>query len=284
VKRAEKGRAVVVAITSDQHCGGTTSLCPPRIRLDDGGCYEASKAQLWLWQSWQEYWQRVDAVRRQHSALLYQVYNGDLVEGFHHGSVQVMNGNPNAQAAVVNAVMRVPLDLKPDRLAFIRGTESHVGQSASAEERIADGLRRDKRPVVGDADTGTASHWHLKMEIQGVRLDFAHHGRVGTRPWTKPNVTANLAAEIFYDHAASGEPHPHLAIRSHMHQLVDTHDQHPTRVIQTPAWQLATAFIHRIAPGKLADVGGIIVVIRAGTFEVEKVKYQPARPSVWRGE
>jgi hypothetical protein len=281
MSRAKSARPVVIAITSDQHCGSTTSLCPPSVSLDDGGSYTASKAQLWLWQCWAEFWARVDDVRTEHSAALYQIFNGDLVEGFHHSSVQVLNGNPNAQAAVVNAVMRIPLDLKPDHLAFIRGTESHVGQSASAEERIADGLRRDKRPIISDADTGTASHWHLKMDIQCVRIDLAHHGRVGTRPWTKPNVTANLAAEIFYDHAAAGEPHPHVAIRSHMHQLVDTHDQHPTRVIQTPAWQLATAFIHRIAPGKLADVGGIILVIRNGELAVEKVIYHPARARVW---
>ncbi len=280
-RNAAKKGPVVIAITSDLHAGSTTALCQPRVALDDGGEYVASKAQLWLWQCWGDFWTRVDAVRRERSAELYQVFNGDLVDGNHHGTTQILSANPNAQAAVVNAVLRVPLDLKPDRLVFVRGTEAHVGQSASAEERIADGLRRDKRPVIMDEDRGTSSHWHFKMDAQGVRLDFAHHGRVGTRPWTKPNVVANLAAEIFYTHAANGEPHPHIAIRSHMHQLVDTHDQHPTRVIQTPAWQLATSYIHRIAPGALADVGGIIITIRDGNAEVEKVVFRPAQPKAW---
>lgn len=273
---------VVLAVTSDQHCGSTVALCPPKVSLDDGGEYHASKAQQWLWAGWEGYWKRVEAVRAQHKAKLYTVFNGDLTDGDHHGTSQILSGNPTAQAAVVNECMKTVLALKPDQMFFVRGTEAHVGKSGSAEERIADGLRRDKRPVVGDAETGTASHWHLRMEIEGVRLDFAHHGRVGTRPWTKPNVTANLAAEIFYEHAASGDPHPHLAVRSHMHQWVDTHDQHPTRVIQLAAWQLATAFIHRIAPGKLADIGGLIIIVKDGDYDAEKVKFTPARTKAWR--
>jgi hypothetical protein len=280
--KAKKQRTVVFAVSSDHHCGSTVALCPPSLRLDDGGEYHASKAQRWLHEGWLAYLARVAAVRDDEDADLYMGFNGDFTEGNHHGTTQILSGNPNAQAAVVDAVMRPVLDLKPDKMFFVRGTEAHVGQSGSVEERIASGLRKDKRPVVGD-ERGNASHWHLKMDIQGVRFDLAHHGRVGTRPWTKPNVTANLAAEIFYAHAASGQAHPHLAIRSHMHQWVDTHDQHPVRVIQLPAWQLATSFIHRIdTSGKLADIGGIICVIRNGELSVEKVKLTPDPVPTWR--
>jgi hypothetical protein len=274
-------RATVFVVTSDLHCGSTVALCPPRIALDDGGAYDASKAQRWVWQNWLAFWKRVAAVRKEHHASLIAAFNGDMTEGDHHKSTQVLSGNPTAQAAVVNEAMRIPLALSPDQLFFIRGTEAHVGASAAFEERIAAGLLKDKRPVIGDSATGTASHWHARIEIDGVRIDMAHHGRVGTRPWTKPNVTMNLAAEIFYNHALHGIPHPHLAFRSHMHQFVDTGCTHPVRVIQTPAWQLATAFIHRIAPGSIADVGGIIVVIKNGRYEVEPVIYHPDPPAQW---
>jgi hypothetical protein len=277
-----KPRPVVLAITSDQHCGSTVALCPPRIALDDGGAYEASPAQRWLWANWLDYWAKVDAQRTALGADLYVLFNGDMTDGDHHGTTQILSGNSTAQAAVVDACMKIPLGLKPDRLFFVRGTEVHVGKSGAFEERIAKGLKKDGWKVEGDPVTGTASHWHLVMDVQGVRIDLAHHGRVGTRPWTKPNVTANLAAEIFYSHAAAGIPHPHLAIRSHMHQWVDTHDQHPTRVVQLAAWQLATAFIHRIAPGKLADIGGVIATVSEGVLSVEKVMYRPDPTPTWR--
>jgi hypothetical protein len=277
-----KSKAVVIAVTSDQHCGSTVALAPEKIELDDGGEYVASKAQRWLWNNWLGFWGKAEERRRSLGAELYCVFNGDMTDGDHHGTTQILSGNPTAQAAVVNACMAPILEKKPDRLFFIRGTEAHVGKSAAFEERIASGLRKDKQPVVGDPETKCASHWHLKMDIQGVRLDFAHHGRVGQRPWTKPNVVANLAAEIFYQHAANNIPYPHIAVRSHMHQLVDTHDQHPVRVIQTPAWQLATAYIHRIAPGAIADVGGLIITIQDGQYDVEKVLYKPEPVKAWR--
>jgi hypothetical protein len=209
--------------------------------------------------------------------------NGDLVDGNHHGTTQILSGNANAQAAALNEAMSVPLSLKPDRIWIMRGTDAHVGQSASAEERIADGLRRDKRPIVGDLNTGTASQWHARVEVEGTRLDFAHHGRVGTRPWTKPNVSANLAAEIFYDHSKDEIPYPHIAIRSHMHQLVDTGTIHPVRLIQTPGWQFGTSFINRLAPGKLSEIGGIILVLSRGRPpEVEHVLFKPEPTPLWR--
>lgn len=275
--------ATVIAVTSDQHCGSTVALCPPSIGLDDGGSYTPSKAQRWLWQNWLTFWERVEQVRDKEKAKLFQVFNGDMTDGNHHGTTQILSGNSSVQAHVVNECMKIPLDLAPDKMWVIRGTEAHVGKSAEGEEKIADGLRKNKNPIVKDSDTGRSSHWHAKMEIEGVRLDFAHHGRVGSRPWTKINVTANLAAEIFYEHAARDRPYPHLAIRSHHHRFIDTGSAHPVRVVQTPAWQLHTAFIHRIAPESLADVGGLIIVIKDGRYEVEPVLYRPAGVAVWKG-
>lgn len=273
---------VVIAVTSDQHCGSTVALCPPKIRLDDGGKYDASDAQLWLWKNWQNFWDRVESVRSRHKAKLVQVFNGDLTEGDHHKTTQILSGNPTAQAAVVNAAMEVPLKLKPDALFFIRGTEAHVGPSACFEERIALGLSKDKRPVVKEDGTGNASHWQAALDIQGVRLDFAHHGKFGSRPSTKMNVINALAGDIFTEHCIEGRPYPHLAIRSHMHQYADTFDAYPTRLLQTPAWQLKTAYVHRVTTtGKLSHIGGLIIVIKNGKYEIEPVIYRPDPPKAW---
>lgn len=274
----------VLAATSDQHCGSSVALCPPRIQLDDGGEYVASAAQRWIWTRWEGFWGRVREVVKQHrGARLLQVFNGDLTEGDHHKTTQILSGNPTAQAAVVNAAMKVPLGLDPFGMFFVRGTEAHVGPSAAFEERIAFGLKRDGWPVQVEASTGNASHWHVALDLDGYRVDVAHHGRMGQRPWTKGNVVLNLAAEIFYQHAAAGRPHPHLAIRSHLHQFFDTAGAHPVRLIQMPAWQLATAYIHRIAPNAIADVGGIIAVVRGGRLlSLEPVISHPDATPAWR--
>jgi hypothetical protein len=282
-KRAKAQRPVLLAVTSDQHAGSTVALCPPVVRLDDGGEYHASKAQSWLWQCWLDYWAKVDATRKALGADLYCVFNGDIVDGAHHKTTQILSENPNAQAAVVNAAMAVPLALKPAQLFIVRGTEAHVGQSASAEERIADGLRRDKRPINGDPENGTASWWHLRMEIQGVRIDVTHHGRTGQREHTRAGAASLHAHDILLSHVKQEHTPPHLCLRGHYHRFNDSHDACPVRVVTTGAWQLKTGFVHKVAADSLADIGGALVTIRDGQYAVEKVAFHPeSRGPVWR--
>lgn len=278
-----QSRPTLIAVTSDQHCGSTVALCPPRIELDDGGAYEASKAQRWLWECWQAFWQRAAEKRKQHGARLYQVFNGDAVEGHHHRNTHVIANNPNAQAAVWTQAVKVPLALSPDAMFFVRGTEAHVGGEAASEERIADGLRRDKRPIVSDLDTGTASWWHLRQEINGVRLDFAHHGRTGQREHTRANAAALHAYDIVLSHLNTGDPIPHLCVRSHYHRFNDSGDASPhTRVLTTGAFQLKTGHVHKVAADTLADIGGYLILVHNGRYDVEKVGFKAARGSVWR--
>lgn len=274
----QTARPVIVAITSDHHTGSTVGLCPPEgVRLDDDGVYKPSKAQLWLWECWTDYWAVVAVLRDTLKAELRCVYNGDLSEGDHHATSQIISRNPEPATYVSERVFGVPGDLNPSRTFVVRGTEAHVGPSGATEEAWARRMKAERNP-----ETRTWSWWHLRFAIHGVRFDFQHHGRTGTRPWTKTGVVGALAAEIFYEHARAGIPHPHLAIRSHRHQSADSHDAHPTRVIQTPAWQLKTAHAHKVAPESMADIGGVIVVVWPdGRYEVTKKLYRAEMPPMW---
>jgi hypothetical protein len=266
-------RPVVIAVTSDQHCGSTLGLCPKEgVRVDDDSEYHPSKAQQWTWDCWEDYWKRVAAARK--GADLYCVLNGDAVEGWHHNTHQVISINPEPQAYITERVFGVAKD--PTKVFVIRGTETHVGPGGSSEEALGKKLKAER------SESKTWSHWRLRMEVHGVRLDFQHHGRTGTRPWTRASAVGALAAEIFYEHSAAGYPHPHLAIRSHRHVHADSYDASPTRVIQTPAWQLKTAHAHKVAPESIADIGGIIITVTPdGQYDVEKKLYKPELPAMW---
>ncbi len=92
---------------------------------------------------------------------------------------------------------------------------------------------------------------------------------------------ANLhAADIFYEHAKHGRPHPHLCLRSHSHKSADSHDAHPVRYVALGAWQLKTAFGHKIYAGKFADVGGLIAHCD-DHLEARRVMYPPDPSPVW---
>ena len=274
-------KPILLACVSDVHAGGTTALCPERILLDDGGAYEASKAQRWLMQCWQEYWAWVADIRTGLGADLYVVFNGDAVEGDHHKTTQIMSANPNAQAAAWNAAISIPLALKPKHIVIVRGTEAHVGQSGSAEERIADGLRRDKKPIISEPDTGTASWWHWRAELQGVKLDVTHHGRIGQREHTRASQIVLYAHDIHLAYTKNGERPPDLALRGHNHKVADSFDACKPRVVATGAWQLGTGHVHKVQPDSLADIQGVAVTIERGDYIVNKKQFHAERPT-WR--
>lgn len=267
----------LLVVTSDLHCGSTVALCPPTVTLDDGGTYQASRAQRWIWQCWNDLWDGVAQMRDTLDARLTCVFNGDAVEGDHHGTSQIVSRNSGVEAAIAREALAVPMGLGPEQTFVVRGTETHVGGSAKAEEALAAHLGAE-----GDPDAGTHSWWHLRLLLQDVLMDFAHHGRMGQRPWTRSNSVALLAAEIFYEHAARKERWPDLSFRSHFHQFVDSGSAHPTRVIQTPAWQLKTAHVHKKHTESLADIGGVATVIRDGRItEVRPLLFTPKRGAIW---
>jgi hypothetical protein len=272
-------RPVVFAITSDHHCGSVVGLCPPEgVRVTDDNEYRPGKAQQWIWSCWESYWKDVAEKRKALGADLYCGFNGDCVEGTdHHNTWEVISRAPEPQAYVAERVFGVSLNLNPTKTFVVRGTEAHVGQGASSEEHLA-------KKIKAERGGGKAwSHYRLRLDIHGVRIDMQHHGRTGTRPWTRTNAPGSLALEIFYEHAARSIPHPHLAIRSHRHTYADSYNAHPTRVIQTPAWQLKTAHAHKVAPESIADIGGLIVTITPdGKYDVEAKLYCPDLPSTWK--
>ena len=265
------------SVSSDHHTNSTLGLCPPEgILLDDGGIYTPSTAQRKLWDCWLEYIAAVHDEMK-YGDNLHVVLNGDLVDGDHHNTSQIISRNQSTQIKIAVAALEPLLALRPKAVVIVRGTEAHVGGSAAFEEILADRIGAIKEP-----STGMFSWWHFQAESQGVLLDFAHHGRLGGRPWTKVTGPATLAAQIVMASAKHRTPIPSLAVRSHFHQWADSFDNFACRVIQLAGWQLSTAFVHRIAAGALPEVGGIIVACEDGRLEVQKVKFDWKRSEPWK--
>lgn len=267
-----------LAVVSDIHAGSTVAVCAAAVELDDGQKVHPSEAQRWLSDLWEEYWQWVGANRGDWLGVL---VNGDLFEGDHHGTVQLMGRHPGVQGAVARRLFEPVYDLKPDALIFVRGTEAHVGPSGASEEGFAKDAAEGGQPVVRDP-AGAYSWWHFRGQFGGTLVDAAHHGRIGGREWTKHNAVLNQAADIALSHAVSGDPIPHLAIRSHLHTFSDSGHNYPCRVIQTPAWQLKTGFGHRAATDKVSDIGGLLITLPdTGPATVEARITRPKRGPAW---
>lgn len=263
---------IVVAICSDLHAGSTVGLCPPRFTLDDGGDYVSSPAQRWLWRNWRHFWAKVQVTAEEHEALIVSICNGDLVDGNHHRTSQIITSNETEMMDLARKVLDPMIKLS-DEVYIVRGTSIHTGESGRMEERIADDITTTVH------DENRASWWHLPLSINGTIFDIAHHGSIGRLPWTKANAVNRIAGQIIIDYAESGHRPPNVVIRSHFHQYADTGaNLESIRVISTPAWQLITGYVQRLKPGTLADIGGLIFTcFPKGRYEMELVRYRPKR-------
>ena len=126
---------LTVADISDLHCGGATALMPPVWRNADGLEIRQSREQAWIWDCWQDMAQQVKA-EALGGAEVFGLFNGDIVEGRHHETPQLVSVEPEDHADIaVECIDMVAAWCK--RLMFICGTEAHAGRQGRTENIAA---------------------------------------------------------------------------------------------------------------------------------------------------
>lgn len=265
----------IVAIVSDTHINSTVGLCPPSVNLDDGGTYNASPAQMWLWHKWKEFSVTVKTLADKHGAEVTTFFNGDLVEAdAKKRSHQTITRNKADLVRIATETIAPLVDISK-RAFFIRGTEAHVGKSAQYEEEIA----ADCSIAVKCTETVT-SWWQFYGELGGVCFDISHHGRLGSLPWNRAAPLGQTAIRTLLAYA--GRRVPDVVVRSHNHKYASTHDNYPVMVVATPAWQLATEYTHRLGIPEPADIGGLIFVCDGKGYTWQKAMYAPKAAAPWK--
>ncbi|MBD3260188.1 MAG: hypothetical protein GF334_00660 [Candidatus Altiarchaeales archaeon] len=269
---------IVIAITSDYHCGGTTALCPPTVTLDDGGTYRQSKLQGWLWVNFMAYWDMIDKLldTPKERPQLFLVHLGDLIEGQHHRNVQTWSPNINDHIRAAEQCLDEGYKRNPAYSFFVRGTAAHVGEAGQAEEALA------KNFNAVQTDHGGWSWYHLQLDLMDVLSDYLHHGSGGQREWTKANAALNQAADLSLNYAERGIVRaPDIAFRAHTHQKSDSFDNYRIRVVGIPSWQLSTGYGYKIGRGKGLPVGSCALLIGEEGYHVEKYIRWAPRVKAW---
>lgn len=262
---------LTIAVCSDLQTNSTVGLCPPKVKLDDGGSYSISRGQRWLWRNWMDFAERAQQFKQRGD--LFVVLDGDLSDGDHHGTGQIISRNKATMRRNAAEVID-PLAKLADKIFVIRGTEAHAGKSAEFEEQIAEDFGAVK-------DGNNWSWWWLVANFRGKKVDIAHHTSMGSTPAGKGNAANKLAVETIFNYATRKEIPPDVVMRAHVHRHADSNGNYPTRAIILPCWQFATAYIHKIAAGSLPSVGGVFLHIEDGRLTVEDAIYQPQRDKVW---
>jgi hypothetical protein len=265
----------LLVLTGDLHVNSTVALCPPTVELDDGGTYYASKSQAWIYNRWVDFWAKAAEVQRQHECEVVTILNGELADDLRHASTQLISKNEEDHARASLAVLE-PVRALSDRIIVTRGSEAHSGTNSSRDEKIA-------RAIGAETDEqGRSAHWHYRGVIGGLRIDVAHHPGTGhMRPWTRGGDANRLAAMTVYSYAENGLEPPDVTIRGHNHKPSDSADNHPTRAIILPSWQLTGAFGYRLGSGAAPlPIGGMMMLIDQGEIAWERKVFHrwPLKP------
>ena len=199
-------------VVSDTHINSRVGLCTPLVNLDEGGSYRSSPTQRAIWKAWLDFWQEMERLDGRKILII----NGDLGElDDKNRNNQLITRNKATVLEMVLDTLQPALDVV-DESIIIRGTPAHVGKGAWLEEAIANDLDNAIH------DTDSASWWHFRGRIEGVRFDLAHHGPMGRLPWTEKHAGIKVATMITARYAEMGAPVPDIAIRSHNHRRSDS--------------------------------------------------------------
>lgn len=248
---------------SDIHGGCKLAVCPKGIRLDDGGFYEPSPLQQKLHAMWKEFfYEWVPFATRGERYCL--VSNGDAVEGAHHRATTPISNNPIDQGKVTTALLKPQVERAKGGFYMVRGTEAHVGISASSEEGIAEALGAIPN------DEGQFSRWDLWKQIGDGRLvHFLHHvGTTGSSHYESTAVHQEMISE-YVEAARWKQKPPDVIVRSHRHRSIritipvgsaEGQTEEATAVV-TPAWQGKTPFAWKVPGARVAppQFGGIVI-------------------------
>ena len=251
----------ILVVLADTHIGSSTALSPLKFTVHNRSNYEAqtmeaNRLQKWLYHNWEDQWDYLQSIRKKKRIIV--AHLGDVIDSVHHGSTQLVQ-EPGDQVKMAMELLEPYRDIA-ETFIGIHGTAIHAGPDHATESDIYRQLGADY------------IEQQMTIDIDGVLVDLAHHGRIGTRPWT--SGAANLASEIMLDYAQSGMTMPNFIFRGHFHALDDSGQKFEnTRLIQCPAWQLKTTFGNRVAGNtRRSDIGSVF--LNCGNLDLSHSRYK----------
>jgi hypothetical protein len=269
----------------DIHGGSDVAICgPDGMTKDTGQTVMPSPLQRQLWTWFEEVTsEAAELVADVRPSKVILAINGDVTDGDHHGTSQIISPLESMHVRVAHRVLTYLMDkVPPDAVHMTRGTPAHVGKAGTLEEGLARVLLDKGYPMVEDPDTTMVTSYHRRYMLGGLLVDQRHHGRMGQRAHTRDSYLVYYAQDIELEHRLDGVRPPDLALRAHNHVYGDSGRPHRkiTRVIAGPCWQATTEWGHRGAFETLPSIGIYAIVVDRGVDTVHTMLRQPLRPSI----
>lgn len=275
-------KPVLGVVTDSDHPNSMVGLChPDGVDRDPGGHYSPSKAQLWLWDKWDDLWTRAAQKAREFKADLWWWHLGDGVDDNDHGKHGLVTLKKDEIVTIGAAVKQRGRDVVK-RMFYVRGTPAHVGAAAELEELCARELK--PRPEK-DRVTNRYTKWAWKCEVRGVKMLFKHRPiSTSTRFHTRGGGANRTAAELVGESEDLGHTLPDVAYYGHFHHQEDSGSNFRVHVLFTPPFCLHGTY--EATRGFSAQpIGARLFVCDAGHFESLPLRdwiYCPEEDEWWQ--
>ncbi len=209
-------RKIVMAF-GDTHGGHKLGLMCPEMEFDgeNGKKFRPRLTDMQRY-LWYHFTRDVDKVRElAQDTPVVIIHEGDACQGDKYPT-ELVSTRKSDQIKIAVAMLVYVLNhlAVVKKVRLVLGTGAHGFGEGSAEELICDQLQAQFPQL----DIATLAHG--LAEIEGVGIDYAHHGpNPGTTHWTSGNAVRSYVRSIVDTELAQGRRPPRIILRAHHHNL-----------------------------------------------------------------
>lgn len=255
-RKARKAQDVLLIVLSDMHSGSTTALFPNRQWQGKHQNHSPSARQLAIWRHWKKCIEEFRELRKGKRVVL--VVNGDAIEGFHHGTREIVSFDPEEHIEIhvelMDEFMRGIGFSDGDELYYVAGTESHTGDREEGAAKDLGAVKRNGRWISEV----------LELDINGKLAVFTHHGPAANWGAEEGNALRLWLRRIYFTYLRAGRRIPDLVMTGHYHTpcyntfVMDYHTMHGSICASL---QAKTRYAYKMAPVQINRVGVTYAVI-----------------------
>jgi hypothetical protein len=250
---------------------------PPNFKTVDGRTIGQNRLQRYVWECYTDFVRKVKDYGKH--ADVFTLLMGDLVEGVHHNTVEIISHEPEEHERAAVAVLEEIVGAS-NVVEAIGGTPTHVGQQSKSERAVLKELRGMGYKVAQHAPPPVV--WPVaSFDVAGVKIRAAHHGRVSMNERTSANWLNSKLREHVRTSADNGEPHPDWLLFGHTHLKAEAMyvpkfgDKRMIRGLVAGCWQLPTGYGHKGFPFVPTDIGANVIEVYDDGTSQHKEHYYP---------
>jgi hypothetical protein len=222
-------------VINDTHCGSDYGLLPKRVKLEKGRELSCIGDEFleWLWNAFDDMVRRFNALRCGQPYIL--TLNGDLIEGIHHKSDEIVAAKFSEHLAIAIAALG-PLVRGAEKTFITIGTAAHTQDYEKVFAQELD----VKQPVK-----------HVQTyEVNGCLVEATHHMPTTTRKHLEAGPLSVMMSDRIANLVRARHRVPRVFLRGHRHLTGDYCDGE-TMIICCGPWQGLTRFGHKVVPNAI---------------------------------